>query len=231
MDKFLVIKITGKAFDRDNYELIKSYLEVFKNLINRNYKLAIIVGGGMLARRYIGLARNLGINNNYILDIIGIWSSRLNALLLASALHPYSYPLPVKDLETFRRVLPYYKAFLLGGLIPGQSTAAVALETAEALGVDMVIDLAAIDHVYTSDPKKDPNAKPLKEITSLELRRYMETGTLPGEYKLLDNHAIDIMERSGIKIYILYYRSPWKILDIIDKEENPGTIIKPVTKE
>lgn len=231
MDKFLVIKVTGKAFDLERQELIMNYLEVFRSLIDKNYKLAIIVGGGMLARRYISLARSLGIKNNYVLDIIGIWSSKLNALLLASALHPHSYPLPIEDLETLRKVLPHYRAFVLGGLIPGQSTAAVALETAEALGVNTVIDLAAIDHVYTGDPKKDPKAKPLKEVTSLELRKYMKTGILPGEYKLLDNHAIDIMERSGIKIYVLYYMNPWKILDIVEKGLNPGTIIKPVTKE
>ena len=231
MDKFLVIKVTGKAFDDNNYELIRTYINVFKELVDKGYKLAIITGGGGLARNYIDFARQLGVSNNYILDIIGIWSSRLNALLIASAFYPYSYPLPIADLETLRSVLPYYNVFVLGGLIPGQSTAAVALETAEALGEDKVIDLAAIDHVYTSDPKRDPNARPLKEISSIELRKYMETGILPGEYKLLDNHALDIMDRSGIKIYLLYYRNPQKILDIVEKGENPGTIIKPVTKE
>ncbi len=228
MEKVVVIKITGKAFNEPGHEILGDYISVFKKLINTGYRLAIVTGGGGLARRYIGYARGLGVENNYVLDIVGIWASRLNALLIASALQPHSYPQPIEDLETLRRITPHYKAYVLGGLIPGQSTAAVALEVAEALGADKVIDMAAIDHVYTADPRRDPSAKPLDKVTSRELRKYMETGTLPGEYQLLDNHAIDIMERSMIRVYITHYRSPWKIIDILEKGENPGTIIEPV---
>ncbi|ADI31168.1 UMP kinase [Staphylothermus hellenicus] len=224
MDDVLVIKITGKLFDTDA-SLIKGYVEIFKDL-SRKYKLAIITGGGGLARKYIGYAREIGVSSNYWLDMIGIRSAQLNAYLLISSLYPKAYPEPVNNLEELLRIINNYEIAVLGGLIPGQSTASVALEVAEALGVNKVIDYSAIDKVYDKDPVKYPDAKPYNKISITKLREILRQKQLPGEYALIDLRALDIAERSKITIIITHYKKPETIYDIL-RGENPGTIIYP----
>ncbi len=224
MNKEIVIKITGKLFT-DNDELLRKYIEIFKQLIKK-HKLFIICGGGKIAREYIYKAKKLSVNSNYWLDTIGIMASRLNSYLLISSLQPHAYPEPVRTLEELLRIRNNYEIVVLGGLIPGQSTASVALEVAEALGVKEIIDLSAVDKVYDKDPKKYPDAKPIDKIKIEELRKILKQQQLPGEYALIDIRALDIAERSNITIHITYYKQPENIFKILSGE-NPGTIIYP----
>lgn len=224
MNNILVIKITGKLFDSDT-ALIKRYVEVFKDL-SEKYRLAIITGGGGLARKYIDFAREIGVSSNYWLDTIGIKSAQLNAYILIASLYPRAYPRPINDLEELLRTINSYKITVLGGLIPGQSTASVALEVAEALGADRVIDFSAVDKVYDKDPKKHPDAKPYEKISVQKLREILKQKQLPGEYALIDLKALDIAERSRITVIITHYKKPETIYDIL-RGSNPGTIIHP----
>jgi len=225
MDDIVVIKITGKFFDNFDPELASRLISIIRQTADK-YRIAVVTGGGNLARQYIGRAKNIGVNNNYSLDMIGIAVSRLNALLITEALHPLApEKIPRTPWET-RELLAQYSVVVLGGYIPGQSTAAVAIETAEAIGSDKVIDLSAIDKVYDKDPRKHPDAKPLSRVKASELLKLMEQKILPGNYQLLDRHAIDIMIRSKITVYITHYSRPENILDIL-KGKNPGTIITP----
>lgn len=221
----VVVKVTGKLFDEDDPVLLRRLVSSIDGVV-ASTRVVVVVGGGWLARRYIGVARVLGVSNNSMLDEIGIMASRLNALLLASLFPGKAYPRPPVDLWELRTAINGYKVVAMGGLIPGQSTAAVALEAAEALGANQVIDLAAVPYVYDKDPRKHPDAKPLKEITATQLREIMEQATEPGGYQLIDNHALEIMKRSKITIKLTYYKEPENITKIINGE-NPGTTIKP----
>ncbi len=222
----IIVKITGKAFDNPNPTIFKRYASVFEELIGDGYKLAIVVGGGGVARKYISLARELGVDSNYWLDTIGIDASRLNALVLVATLQPHAYPCVIEDLDTLVKTLMVYRIAVLGGLLPGQSTAAVALEVAEAIGSKKVYYMGAVDHVYTRDPRRHPSAKPLKEVFVDDLERMIEGESLPGEYQLLDRQSIEIMKRSKITIYLTHYTKPENIKEFL-KGRNPGTIIKP----
>jgi uridylate kinase len=224
MNNILVLKITGKLFD-DEVELLRKYVKIIKDLAMR-YRIAIICGGGRVARRYIELAKSIGVDSNYWLDVIGINASRLNSYLLISSLQPYTYPKPIESLIEVQNAICSYKVVVAGGLIPGQSTASVALEIAEALGVDKVIMFSAIDKVYDKDPKRYPDAKSFNEITITKLREILNGKQIPGEYALIDLRALDIAERSKIVINIIHYKDPEKIYEVL-KGGNPGTIIHP----
>ncbi len=221
----IVIKITGKFFDNFDPALAAKLISVIKQ-VSEEYRVAVVAGGGNLARQYISRAENIGVNNYYALDMIGIAVSRLNALLIAEALYPLApEAIPRTPWET-REKLETHRVVVLGGYIPGQSTAAVAVETAEAIGSDKVIDLSAIDMVYDKDPQKHPDAKPLSRVKATELLNLMEQRILPGHYQLLDRHAIDIMIRSKITVYITHYGNPEHVLEIV-QGRNPGTMITP----
>ena len=221
----ITLKISGKAFDDESS--LKLFIGVVKSIItSKKMNVAIICGGGKTARNYIQLAGKLGITSKYWLDEIGIMASRLNAELLIAALQPYSYPKiitsPVEALEAIRSS----SIIVSGGLIPGQSTSSVAVQIAEALGSNIIIDLAAVDMVYDKDPSRYPDARPIKEIDASVLIRLLEQKTEPGRYELFDRKALEQAIRSNITIYLIHYTAPEKIRDILGGE-NPGTIIHP----
>ncbi len=221
--EFTVLKITGKAFA--NGDLLSKYVSVIKEL-SKSRRVVVVTGGGETARKYIELARSTGVNSNYWLDEIGIWISRLNALVLIGALSPLAAPAPPQTLEEVVKSALLYPITVTGGLIPGQSTASVLLQVAEALGVKKVYYFSAVGKVYTKDPTKHPDAKPLNEVTASELKKIVEQKTLPGDYALIDAQALELAVRSNIEVQVLDYKNPESIFEAL-KGKNPGTRILP----
>jgi len=219
----VVLKITGKAFTGS--DLLARYVEVIRTL-SKTHRVVVITGGGEMARRYIELARGINISSNYWLDEIGIWVSRLNALLLIGALSPLTPPTPPLTLEDIIKAAVLYPITVTGGLIPGQSTALVLLQVAEALEVNRVYYFSAIGRVYTKDPTKHPDAQPLSEITATELKRIIEQKILPGDYALIDLHALELATRSNIEVQVLDYKEPESLFKAL-RGQNPGTRILP----
>lgn len=222
--KALVLKITGKAFDAGS-SLVRKYVGVIQKLLEE-YKLVVVAGGGEAARKYISLARDIGVRSNYWLDMIGIYASRLNALLLISYFQGRAYPKPVESPQEALEAITKCDLVVSGGLIPAQSTASVALELAEALGAGELYYFSAIGYVYDKDPRKYSDAKPFKEIRASELKSVLQQRMLPGEYALIDEKALDIAIRSGIRIQLIPFEEPERIFDAL-RGENPGTLIKP----
>ncbi len=221
--ELLVIKLTGKAFD--NPEVLSKHINVLKNLLEK-YRIVLVAGGGGNARKYIELASRIGVNSNYWLDLIGIWASRVNGLVLISALSNYAYPFTPVTIEEVLRAVKYSRLVVMGGLIPGQSTASTLLEVAEALSARRVYYYSAVGRVYDKDPAKYSDAKPFSIIKASELKTLLVQKILPGEYALIDEKALDLAIRSRIKIQLLDYREPSQIYSAL-RGENPGTLIVP----
>lgn len=220
----LVVKITGKAFD-SGADVLAKYIKALRELSEKN-KVVVVTGGGNIARRYIGLARDLGVVSNYWLDEVGIAVSRLNSYLLIAAMGDKAYPKPVEGLGELLRALGSHQIVFSGGLIPGQSTASVAIEAAEAVGARRVYYFSAIGYVYDKDPLRYSDAKPFQVIMASELKNILEQRLLPGEYALIDEKALDLALRSGIEIQLIPYESPEKIWEALSGK-NPGTLIVP----
>ncbi|MCC6052626.1 MAG: UMP kinase [Desulfurococcaceae archaeon] len=221
--EFLVLKITGKAFTTS--DLLVKYAKVIRD-ISKTHRVVVVTGGGEVARKYIELAREVGVTSNYWLDEIGIWVSRLNALILIGALSPLASPTPPRTLEEIVRSALVYPVTVTGGLIPGQSTASVLLQAAEALGVKRVYYFSAIGKVYTKDPTKHPDAKPLSELSASELKKIVEQKALPGDYALIDSQALEYAIRSGVEIQVLDYKNPELMFEAM-RGKNPGSRILP----
>jgi len=102
----LTLKLTGKLFESD--ELV-DVLKAVKDLSEKE-DLAVVTGGGGLARRYIAVGRSLGLNEGY-LDLLGIESSRMNALLVALYLDGYK-GVP-RSLEEFVSVWSFKRPVVL----------------------------------------------------------------------------------------------------------------------
>ena len=88
----IVIKLGGYIFPSNlDARIILKYAQLFKKLSGEGHKLVIVTGGGEEARKYITVARKLR-GSEVICDLIGIEISRINALLLITALGNDAYP-------------------------------------------------------------------------------------------------------------------------------------------
>jgi uridylate kinase len=206
-----VLKLGGFAFDSElSGSKLHGYVKVLKELSKRN-RLVVVTGGGSIARRYIAVARELGASE-FVSDQIGIHVSRLNARLLASGLGESAFPKIPESLDSMVESIGSELIVVMGGLQPGQSTNAVAALAAEAMGADLLVNATDVDGVYTADPRKDPNAKKLDEVTPEKLMVILSAeGIRAGEYDLMDPPAIRIIQRSRLPAVIVDGRSPLNI--------------------
>ena len=224
----LVLKISGKFFDEENINNLIQLKNTVKQIINENHRLAIVSGGGATARRYIKIARELGVNEAH-LDLLGIWASRLNAYLLTFILSDISYMKVPENVEEFIEKWESGKVVITGGFQPGQSTATVAALVSEAINADYLVLATNVDGVYDKDPRYYSDAKLLPKLDTLTLRKVLESSqsVKAGTYELLDPLAIKIIERSKIKVVVMNYKRLEKVLDIV-KGKELGSIIEPV---
>ncbi|MCD6428647.1 MAG: UMP kinase [Desulfurococcales archaeon] len=221
--KKVVIKITGKLFAPGNEDLIRELANVFSNYVAGGNKLAVVTGGGVTARSYIEMGRKLELNSA-VLDLLGIESTRLNALFFASLLGSCGYlPIP-RSIDEFMRAWATGKVVVLGGLQPGQSTNAVAAAIADIIGADLLINATDVDGVYDKDPKVYPDAHLLKVVTVDELERILaKQESKPGRYELLDKVALNIIRRSRIRTVFINAFKIEHIRRVLSGEKDVGS--------
>lgn len=197
----VLLKLSGKIVNPDSPELIERYVQAIIRAVDSGRRIAVVVGGGQQARTYIRCARALGLNNAQA-DMIGIEVARINALLLAYALGDYAYvPIP-RSIEDVQRAWSTGKVVVVGGLQPGQSTAAVAAVVAETLGIRRMLYATDVDGVYDKDPKRFPDAKRFDSISIDVLGQVMSQRFEAGGYELLDPIAVQVIKRSCIEVVV-----------------------------
>ncbi|WP_340819700.1 UMP kinase [Methanolobus sp. WCC4] len=193
------------------------YAEALKELA-REHEIVVVTGGGAAARDYISVARSTGANEVEC-DYIGIDITRLNAKLLISALGDAAYPEPPKDYKEAQDVLSSGKIIVMGGVIPGQTTDAVAAILTEYLRADLLVISTAVDGVYSADPREDPEAVKYETMTAKELvNTVMATEMKAGSKSPVDPLAAKIIERCNIETIVMEGSDPQNVLRVISEE-------------
>eukprot|EP01092_Planopodium_desertum_P009367 TRINITY_DN40149_c0_g1_i1.p1 TRINITY_DN40149_c0_g1~~TRINITY_DN40149_c0_g1_i1.p1 ORF type:complete len:242 (+),score=52.94 TRINITY_DN40149_c0_g1_i1:47-772(+) len=205
----LVLKIGGSfllADGKPNLAAVTEMADTVKTILKTpSNRMIVVVGGGVPARTYIDAAAALGASEG-VKDHFGILVSRLNARLFIEAVgDELAYSEPPETLTAVRSSLQLKPLVVLGGLIPGQSTTAVAALCAEFVKAEQVIFGTDVDGVYDSDPRKNKDAKKLDTINYARLKELTlgKENTLPGQYRLMDGVALTILERSKMPAVIL----------------------------
>lgn len=221
----IVVSVGGSVLARVlSPEKFRSYAAALKDISKKN-AVFIVTGGGKAARDYIGVARDLDADEATC-DLIGIELTRLNARLLIAALGDDAYYEPPRNYKEAKNASLSGKIVVMGGVTPGQTTDAVSAVLAEYIGADMLINATAIDGVYTSDPKKNRDAKKFDSMTPQQLIEIvMKTEMVAGANSPVDLLAAKIIERSNIKTIVLNGEDPQSIVDAVSGKHK-GTIIK-----
>lgn len=166
-------------------DFVKKFVEMVKKFLeeNKNDRLILVVGGGGPARIYQKAFRSVSEiaenDGTDAADWIGIMATRLNAQFVKACFGELCKEAVVTDPtqanEFSGRIL------VAAGWKPGFSTDNDAVLLAEKFDADTVVNLSNIEKVYTDDPRKNPDAKPLDEISWADFRKMVGDEWIPGK--------------------------------------------------
>jgi uridylate kinase len=207
-----------------NPALIGMYVELLKDLKMQGHELAVVVGGGTLARDFIKVAKNLGLDER-TQDDVAISVSRIFAQLFLKKLGELgceAIPLTVEDAV---KCLRDGKVAVMGGLKPGMTTDTVAALIAEKVNADLLIKATDQEGIYDKDPRKHADAVMLKHLSFEELSNvFAEDKHKAGIHQILDPEAVKILKRKRVRVVVVNGFKPENILAVV-KGKHVGTMI------
>jgi uridylate kinase len=208
-----------------NTDLISKYVELLKTVKAQGHQVAVVVGGGALAREFIGIARNLGLEMR-VQDEIAISVSRLFAQLFLKKFGDSACSKVALTLEDAAECLAEGKIVVMGGLKPGITTDAVAALVAKRVDADLLVKGTDQDGVYDKDPRKHADAVKLDHLSFDDLQSvFSENQHKAGIHQIIDPEAIKVLKRKRVKLIVVNGFKPENILAAV-KGEKVGTVVE-----
>ncbi len=203
---------------------IRLYAALLQEMATR-YRLFVVTGGGGEARRYIHAARLLGIDEASA-DDLGILVTRLNASLIGGALGEAAYPRVAESYQEAREFAQSGKIVVMGGMIAGQTTDAVAAVLAEYVRASAVFNITSVDGIYSRDPRHYPTAERYTHLTPKQLLEVIgECQLTAGSNTVFDIVAAKVIERSHIPLIVMDGRDPEMVRAAVMKGQFRGTVV------
>lgn len=227
----ILVKVSGEALaDKDGHGIDNdAVVKVAKELslvADGGVQVAVVVGGGNFWR-----GRTSNNMNRVVADQIGMLATVMNALALGDALSQCGVANKVYSAVTVDKTLPCYiagdavkalqegKVVVFGGGTgaPFFSTDTAAVLRACEVGAQAVVCAKAVDGVYDSDPKLNPNAKKYDEISFDKV--------IADNLKALDVTAMAMCREYNLPV-LVYHNEESNGLARVLNGEKLGTIIK-----
>lgn len=191
-----------------------AYAAVVQKILKRGHRVAVVVGGGRIARQYIESAKSLGLGA-WDQDTIAIHASRLNAELIGLKLGAPRVAVSVKGVISR---LAIGRVAVMGGLRPGITTDTVAALVAEAWPSDLMIKASDQDGIYTADPQMNKDAKLLRAISYSQLVKILGGEHSPGIHSIIDPIAVEHITKHRIRLVVINGGEPDNVLKAINGE-------------
>jgi len=188
-------------------------------------RVVLITGGGSPARVYQNAYRSVVSSPSRDLqDWIGIAATRLNATLVKAVFGDLCPDEVVTDptaaFHWTGRVL------VAAGWKPGFSTDFDAVILAERFAADTVVNLSNIAQVYTEDPKKNADARPLTSVSWPEFQKIVGTEWNPGLNSPFDPVATKKAAELGLTVFVAAGSDLPNLDRILRGQEFFGTVIR-----
>lgn len=198
---------------------IAGYLEERKDA-----RLILTVGGGAPARIYQEAARKISPSSSAEeLDWLGIRATHLNGELVRAVFSEYVenelVTDPTGDFSFDGRIL------VAAGWKPGFSTDTDAVYLARKFGAKTVVNLSNIKKVYTDDPRKNPDAKPLDHISWDDFIAMVGETWTPGKNTPFDPIASQIARKEGMRVICMDGRNIENLMAMLSDRPFEGTTI------
>lgn len=221
----IIVSVGGSLIvpDQIDTDFLSSLKALVLEKIEIGLSFVIIAGGGKVCRRYQEAANSITPLSQEDLDWLGIHVTRLNGQLLRNIFAEYAHPQVVRDptmpIDTDKPIL------IAAGWQPGCSTDYDAVLMAKNLGAKRLVNLSNIDYAYTADPKVDPGAKKIENISWTEFRKLIPEEWDPGLSVPFDPIAAKEAEVLGLEVAIINGAKLDEFSNYLEGKPFVGTVI------
>ncbi len=192
---------------------------------SKKRRFFITVGGGGTTRHYQKAAH--AVRTEHIddvdLDWLGLHATRLNAQLVRTIFRDIADARVIKHYEVILKIDA--PIAIAAGWKPGWSTDYCAVTLCQDYGIHQAINLTNIDHVYSADPRTNPDAKPLTDLTWESYRSMVGDKWIPGMNAPFDPIASKLAQDLNVTVKILNGKNLNNLAKALDDQSFEGTTI------
>ena len=208
-----------------------AWLSALAEIIHQcDVSLGIVVGGGAPAREAIELAKPV-IDDVASLDEIGIAATRLNAAIVAQVLQGAGIDVCIEiptDVSSAVSALQNHRVVVMGGTRPGHTTDNVAIRLAIEAGAARCLIATNVSHVYSSDPRSNPDAHSIESMNLAELQEIVGPPThgQAGGSGVIDPIGVQAAIDQKLPLAVLDGREMERIADALAGNSFIGTLVE-----
>jgi uridylate kinase len=230
--KRVLLKLSGEAFGAGKVgvdpDVVQGIAREIATVVENGVQVAVVTGGGNFFRGaelqqrgmdrvradYMGM---LGIVMNCLalqdfLEKLGIDTRVQTAITMGQVAEPYIPRRAIRHMEKGRVVI-----FGAGMGMPFFSTDTVAVQRALESRCDVVLfDKNGVDGIYTADPKVDPTATRIEEITFDD--------AIDRGLRIMDQTAFTLARENRLPLIVFGLGEPGSILRAVQGEKI-GTLV------
>jgi len=229
-----LLKISGEALAGDkgfglDYHMVEAFAEEIKAVHALGVHLALVVGGGNIIRGtaasregldrvsadYMGMLATVinALALQDVLEKIGVNTRVMTAIRMESLAEPYIRRRAIRHLEKGRLII-----FAAGTGNPFFSTDTAGVLRALEIEAQVILKATNVDGIYTNDPRKDPTATLLRELT------YQEA--IVKNYAVMDANAFGLCKANQLPIVVFNINQPGAIKRVLEGDREIGTIVR-----
>jgi uridylate kinase len=228
-----LLKLSGEALAGEkgqglDFRVVETLADQIKAVHEMGVRLSLVVGGGNFVRGtsasaqgldrvsadYMGMLATV-INALAVQDVLekkGVMTRVMTAIRMESLAEPYIRRRAVRHLEKGRLVI-----FAAGTGNPFFSTDTAGVLRALEVEADVILKGTNVDGIYTADPRKDPAAAFLPELS------YQEA--IVNGYAVMDANAFALCKENRLPIVVFNLSQPDAIARVL-RGERVGTIVR-----
>jgi len=219
----LVISLGGSRIVPNNvdYDFLKKFKKII-NKIKKGNKIVIVTGGGSTARKYIDALRKEKVDEK-ILSLIGIKSTKLNAMLVSNFLD--ANVLSPNSQTELNKLLNKHNVVVTGSIDynANMTSDGVAAEIAYKIKADYFVNITDVKGLFDKDPKLK-NAKFIPEISFKDFNKIISKIKFKaGQHFVLDQSAAKVINKYKIKTIII--KNIENLIRIVNDKKFIGTVI------
>jgi uridylate kinase len=209
--------------------MVEAFAAEIKAVHALGVHLSLVVGGGNIIRGatasregldrvsadYMGMLATVinALALQDVLEKIGVDTRVMTAVRMESVAEPYIRRRAIRHLEKGRLVI-----FAAGTGNPFFSTDTAGVLRALEIEAQVILKATNVDGIYTGDPKQDPNATFIRELT------YQEA--IIKNYAVMDANAFGLCKANQLPIVVFNINRPGAIRRVLEGDPDIGTIVR-----
>jgi uridylate kinase len=228
-----LLKLSGEALGGEkgsglDFHTVEAFAQEIKSVHALGVHLALVVGGGNIIRGttasregidrvsadYMGMLATVinALAMQDVLEKVGVNTRVMTAIRMESVAEPYIRRRAIRHLEKGRVII-----FAAGTGNPFFSTDTAGVLRALEIEAQVILKATNVDGIFTGDPRKDPSATFLPELS------YQEA--IVKNYAVMDANAFGLCKANQLPIVVFNINQPGAIRRVLEGDR-VGTIVR-----